>query len=316
MILGVDNTAGITDVAAMKAAGYSAVFRYLSNTPSKNLIMPSAPYDTELRRYLDNGVAVVMNWEATGQLTTTNHPGDPFGQAVEDATRAQDQAMKMGHPDAPIYFSIDYDCQDWTALTTYFQGVASVIPVARIGVYGGYFVVDYCHVNGLATFLWQTLAWSTVNGTAYTRYPGAHVIQRVGEVTVAGVACDVDEVLVDDFGQLPRPVVPAPAPAPAPAPDPAPAPAPTPAPTPTPAPLPTIVAGTVSALVWKLQVFMNRTFPAYSHIAAGPGPTSRCGPQTEAAVTEFQRRVGIPTGAPFAVGVHTWAALESFGFRP
>ncbi|MCD2193542.1 DUF1906 domain-containing protein [Actinomycetospora endophytica] len=298
-MLGVDNTAGITDVAAMKAAGYTAIFRYLSNTPSKNLIMSQAPYDTELRRYLDNGVAVVMNWESSGHIddNQTNHPGDAHAQGVEDATRANDQARKMGHSEAPIYFSIDFDCSDWAGLTAYFQAVASVIGLARTGVYGGYWVVDHLVNNGLVTYVWQTLAWSTVNGVAYSRHPRANVIQRVGEVTVAGVACDVDEILTPaDFGQLPRGAAPAP--------------------TPAPVTLPEIVDGSTSALVWNLQLFMNRAFASYSHIDAGPGPTSRCGPQTEAAVTEFQRRMGISTAPPFAVGPKTWAALESFGFQP
>jgi hypothetical protein len=211
-MLGVDNTSGIGNVAAMKAAGYGAIFRYLSNSPAKNLIMSAAPYDTELRRYFDGGVAVVLNWESSGHIgdSLTNHPGNPHAQGVEDASRGHAQAALMGHPEAPIYFSIDFDCTDWAGLTAYFSGVASIIGLPRVGVYGGYWVVDHLISNRLVTYVWQTLAWSTVNGARYTRHPRANVIQRIGEVTVAGAACDVNEILTPgDFGQLPRPVSPA-----------------------------------------------------------------------------------------------------------
>lgn len=86
-------------------------------------------------------------------------------------------------------------------------------------------------------------------------------------------------------------------------------------PSPAPAGFPTLVQGSTGELVWRLQQFMNRVFPAYSHIDAGPGPSSVVGPETMAAVTEFQRRSGIPTAPPFAIGPHTWAALSRAGFR-
>lgn len=91
---------------------------------------------------------------------------------------------------------------------------------------------------------------------------------------------------------------------------------PPPPPPPPPGPaFPTLYEGDVSALIWRLQLFMNRAFAAYSNIDAGPGPTSRLGPQSVAALTEFQRRVGIPTAPPFAVGPRTWGQLQDFGFR-
>lgn len=203
-MLGVDTT-GALDPNTLKADGYGAVFRYLSNSPFKNLVMTSAPYNKELMTYLNNGVAVVCNWESSGHIddNQTNHPGDAHAQGIEDATRAQAQVSQMGIPGAPIYFSIDFDCSDWAGLTTYFQAVASVIGLARTGVYGGFWVVDHCHGNNLVSYIWQTLAWSTVNGQKYTRHPAANVIQRIGTVYVGGVACDVDEILTPaNFGQV------------------------------------------------------------------------------------------------------------------
>lgn len=65
-------------------------------------------------------------------------------------------------------------------------------------------------------------------------------------------------------------------------------------------------------LIRSVQTFMNKTFPAYSKIDTGPGVF---GPGTAAAVTEFQKRSGIPSGGTPAIGPNTWAALEQNGYR-
>lgn len=77
---------------------------------------------------------------------------------------------------------------------------------------------------------------------------------------------------------------------------------------------PTIGEGVDSALVWQLQRWMTPRY-GYCKIDAGPGPTSRLGPQTIACLEEFQRRSGIPTAPPFAIGPRTWGALAAAGFR-
>jgi hypothetical protein len=81
--------------------------------------------------------------------------------------------------------------------------------------------------------------------------------------------------------------------------------------------LPTITQGNVNSTVWKVQTFLNKTFPSYAKIDAGPGPTSTYGPQTVAVVKEFQARAGV-TGADAdgtTIGPRTWAALVKFGYK-
>ena len=78
---------------------------------------------------------------------------------------------------------------------------------------------------------------------------------------------------------------------------------------------PVLHEGDSSPLVWQLQNFMLHVFPAYSKIVPGPGPVSIIGPQTVAALTEFQKRSGIPTAPPFEIGPRTWAALAAAGFH-
>lgn len=80
--------------------------------------------------------------------------------------------------------------------------------------------------------------------------------------------------------------------------------------------LPELAEGDTSELVWKLATWLNREFPKYSRINAGDRPPCRLGPQCMAAMTEFQRRTGIPTAPPFGWGPRSWEAARSLGFRP
>lgn len=67
--------------------------------------------------------------------------------------------------------------------------------------------------------------------------------------------------------------------------------------------------GSTGARVGKLQAGLNSVFPAYSDLVRD----NVYGAQTEAVVTEFQKRVGImPDGV---VGPVTRAALRQFGIR-
>lgn len=79
---------------------------------------------------------------------------------------------------------------------------------------------------------------------------------------------------------------------------------------------PLLRVGDTGPVVSALQKFLNRTFPAYSHIDVGP---RRYGPQTVKVVAEFQRRAGVSGSGVSStgrfVGPPTWAALERFGFR-
>lgn len=77
--------------------------------------------------------------------------------------------------------------------------------------------------------------------------------------------------------------------------------------------LPTLREGATTALVWRLQLFLNDKFRAYSHISAGAGPTSRYGPQTIAVIREFQTRCHI--GSDGVVGPATWEQLIHYGFK-
>ena len=64
------------------------------------------------------------------------------------------------------------------------------------------------------------------------------------------------------------------------------------------------------ARVRILQAGMNKVFRSYSHLAVD----GDYGPQTEAVVREFQRRVGLSVDG--GVGDKTFVALAKFGIKP
>ncbi len=83
-------------------------------------------------------------------------------------------------------------------------------------------------------------------------------------------------------------------------------PAPTPKP-PTVTPAPVLRLGSKGAAVQRLQLGLNRCFPAYSHLVVD----GSFGPATSTVVHEFQRRSGlVPDGE---VGPNTRAALKRVG---
>lgn len=287
MILGLDYAGGRPGGAAISAHGYQFVVRYLSDggpgLPGK--LLTAAEY-VDLQHA---GVAVCCNWETTA---TRMLGGNAAG--VSDAQKASAVCLGLGHPpDRPIYFSADFDAapgQQGT-LDDYLRGVASVIGLARVGVYGGYWVVKRCLDSGTAKWAWQTGAWSGGNVD-----PRIHLYQRIGYVNVNGVECDVNEARQLDFGQCVSsgPVTPPPPPGPG------------------PESIPLMEYGQTSDEIRHAQSWFNTNFQAYSKISPVSG---YYGDQTTAVVKEFQTRVGIRGGDGRNVGPQTRNAMYQYGFR-
>ncbi|MFH5206795.1 DUF1906 domain-containing protein [Antrihabitans spumae] len=192
MRLGLDYSAARPGGAAIRAAGYDFVVRYLSDggpsLPGK-LLTPNEAADLRA-----NGVSIVSNWE-----TTANRMLDGYGAGVYDSNLARAQVLRCGgRADRPIYFSVDFDATpgEQVPIDNYLRGAASVLGPENIGIYGGYWPVSRALDNGTARWSWQTGAWSGSN--VETR---RNMHQRIGTVYVGGVACDVNEAFTADFGQ-------------------------------------------------------------------------------------------------------------------
>lgn len=184
-IPGVDYSSGHPGGAALKAAGKAFAARYVSHTPSKNVSLAEA---ADLAAH---GVSTVVVWE-----TAANRAGAGRAAGIADAHDAVAQATAAGMPgDRPIYFAVDWDA-DPTVVVGYFQGVASVLGLPRVGGYGGYKVIKYLLDHGLITYGWQTAAWSQGK-----QDPRAHIYQPATGVHINGVACDDDTAIQTDYGQ-------------------------------------------------------------------------------------------------------------------
>lgn len=184
-IPGVDYAWSHPGGGALRAAEKRFACRYLSHDPKKSL------HRAEADDLAAHGVWSVVVWE-----TTANRAGTGRAAGIADAHDAVAQATAAGMPDGrPIYLAVDYDANP-EQVAPYFQGAASVLGVARTGVYGGYTVVRYLLDHGLARWAWQTAAWSAGRWD-----PRAVIRQPATTVRINGVTCDNDTALATDYGQ-------------------------------------------------------------------------------------------------------------------
>jgi hypothetical protein len=190
--MGLDYAGGRPGGAAIRAAGYDFVVRYLSDggpsLPGK-LLTPAEAVD--LRAY---GISIVSNWE-----TTANRMLDGYVAGVHDASVALAQVLACGgRVDRPIYFSVDFDATpaEQVPIDDFLRGAASVLGAQNVGIYGGYWPIHRALDNKTAAWTWQTDAWSGGN-VEFRR----NLHQFVRQVVVGGVSCDVNEAFTADFGQ-------------------------------------------------------------------------------------------------------------------
>ena len=185
---GIDYAWARPGAANIKAKGYGFVCRYLSHDSSKNLTV------SEVLDLHNNGIAIVVVWESTA-----NRALDGNQAGIDDANAAISQSHDIGLPtDRPIYFAVDFDATpaQQVNIDSYLKGVANVIGIERIGVYGGFYVVQRCLNNNTAKWAWQTLAWS-----GGQQEPRNHIYQTGGTDFNGGA--DIDESKQTDYGQWP-----------------------------------------------------------------------------------------------------------------
>jgi hypothetical protein len=121
------------------------------------------------------------------------------GQGRDDAARALLHFAQLGMPtDRPIFFAVDWDATDveLRMIESYFAGVEEVLPLSRIGVYGGIRTIDWALGEVIASWGFQAYAWS--NGQWH---PRAHIRQYRNHVPLAGGEVDLCRSMTTDFGQ-------------------------------------------------------------------------------------------------------------------
>lgn len=189
---GVDYSMSRPGATALRAAGYTFACRYLAagsaSTAAKALTKAEAD---GLRA---SGVDLVSNWEISASAALKGR-----SQGVIDAQRAASLHTAFGGPAGrPIYFSVDFNATaaQQAAINAYFDGVASVLGLARTGAYGGYWVISRLFNAGKIRWGWQTYAWS--GGQWDSR---AQLRQVQNGIKVNGADCDKDQAVTVDFGQ-------------------------------------------------------------------------------------------------------------------
>jgi hypothetical protein len=176
----------------------------------------------------------------------------------------------------------------------YFKGACAAIGKERVGIYGGYWVIKGIADMGLASYFWQTRAWSRVNGK-FVWDERDHLRQfpmaKPFYVNLAGVNCDIDWAMKADYGQWDFDGVPTP-----PKPEP---------PKPEPTKRPTLRL-THPHMKGDDVKWLQRQLNAIK--IGGLVVDGDYGPATVAAVKSFQKHVGLVNDG--ICGPKTWAKLE------
>jgi hypothetical protein len=177
--------------AALKAQGKVGVGRYAVNDLSPNgrgigpdeyAAMTTAGLETFL--YWESSEGWMLNGEAAGMSAAVN---------------AQANITRAGMPhDIPVYFACDFDAaeSDQDQIDDCLRGCAKVLGFDRVGIYGGFYVVERCFENGTASWFAQTSAWS---GGQW--FEGNHLEQYAYNHIIHGTYCDDVRALQLTYGQ-------------------------------------------------------------------------------------------------------------------
>lgn len=197
----VDYSAGILTPAEISAAGHRGAIRYVSEPrPGAEWMLGKPMRAEEATALLDAGLDVVSCYQF-GKAETADWRGG-FAAGVDHATRGIALHLAAGGPaNRPIYAAIDDDpsFEDFTALIDpYLRGWAEVIGADNVGIYGNSPTIDWALAAGVGRWFWQH-NWGTPRGYVH---PAAHLHQvRIDDDTVGTVGVDINNVLVDNFGQ-------------------------------------------------------------------------------------------------------------------
>lgn len=184
---GVDFAWGAPSVGQMRSLGAKFGASYFSYDQSKGWTQRAGL----VASYHAAGIATVGVWE-----TSANRALAGFSAGQADAREASRQAAAVGNADRPLTFAIDCDCSG-PAVSSYFQGVHSVLG-DRGNAYGGYYPLTWlCSHHLVGRWNWATYAWSGGNWPPASCAP---LEQYLNDSSV-----DYDRAIAADYGQWPAP---------------------------------------------------------------------------------------------------------------
>lgn len=186
---GVDYSWARPDPTCLRQSGYEFVMRYIGRGSYEKLLD-----NPEKNVLLANGLSIVSLCEGF-----EDDPLNGYYQGVQDAQIAAGWRDRIGMPpQRPVYFAVDFDAQGWQmdVIGEYFDGAASILGRAWIGVYGGFRTVEAMAAMGKVGWYYQTYAWSYGQWSAY-----AHVQQYQNRVMRCGGEVDLDRNTIVEYGQ-------------------------------------------------------------------------------------------------------------------
>lgn len=203
MAAGIDTATNTESlVACIKSNGFTFVGRYYAivNT-GKTLTL------SEAQALSSAGLYIVSIWQESGNSVDYF----TFDQGRSDGKNAFSIAANdFGQPaNTPVYYAVDFDATDADkqAILNYFSGVQQgysdylyeqqsygnpQIPY-YIGVYGSYWVLDWCKTQGIATYFWQAYPPLWSGGQNAYDWPGYNLRQRSNDETICGIPIDRDD---------------------------------------------------------------------------------------------------------------------------
>jgi peptidoglycan hydrolase-like protein with peptidoglycan-binding domain len=199
-VVGADYSSGRPGGAALAAAGVQVVGRYVS--AGRNDINISA---AEVRDLQSHGINV---------FTYNEHEASYMLGGASRAATVAPSALKVsraaGLPDGPIIYAVDFDATrggvptsagalgDMRKLSDFLTGAAKATSWDLVGVYGGYYVIDWLMDNlpnlkhAVQTSAWSAGHWDS---RAFCRQDAYNWI-------INGVNCDHLTVTKTDTGAL------------------------------------------------------------------------------------------------------------------
>ena len=189
MIEGVDYAFSQPSVTGLAAAGKRFAMRYIGpGTDDKHL------HAVERDQIWAAGMQICLLAEGAANSALGGFSvGQDHGRSSLSAARA------LGAPDSvPIYYAVDFDvtASQWPTAAAYLIGAGSVVGKSRVGIYGGIRAMQWAARDGVASWFFQTFAWS-----AGQWYAGNHVEQYENDVNLAGGVVDLCRARQPNYGQ-------------------------------------------------------------------------------------------------------------------
>jgi|SRR5580658_951477 hypothetical protein len=218
-IKGFDTRANCTQAAAaIKAAGYDFVGRYLGRNSDK--VIGSA----EAEALRAAGLAIVLVYEdvptAAGYFTPDRGTSDGL-RAVHQANLILPASVGKIEPAPTIYFAVDYNAAEAdlaAAIIPYFQAIENCFGTAaalttrqyRVGVYGSGMVCTQLAKEGLAYQGWLSCSKGWRGYKDYTKDPPKDTtkdyttwsIRQSLPTTFEGLSVDPDIAQGEDYGAI------------------------------------------------------------------------------------------------------------------